>query len=561
VAHHDSPESAERAAALPERLYAAGVAAGGVFVLLVLAEADGEFLRRRLWAFEHLRDWPFGLRLIACVPLAAAATARGRASGWRALAAVARVAAQSPRAALAAGCGACLALFWLLRQRNFELGDSALLIQLVTRYVHLRGFHVTYDEPLELYLHSIVYGWLHAWLDWSVADAYALSSALAGAAGVALVARLWRQAAPCAPRAALALALTGSTAAIQLYFGYVENYTLVATGLLAYVLLAWSCLQGRRSVVWPALALGWSVCLHVLAGWLWPTLLYLVAAARRRRGQSWVRAVLPAAAALLAPMVLTVCGLTAAGVPLAMLGKTHLAHFKFVFLTAPGTAQYQFPAFSAAHLAAQANQLLLAGLPGMLVLAWIAGFARREVDTTDPFLRFLGIGALSLQLFASTWNPELGAYTDWDLFAVSGFSLVLLAAYALVRLPVSDRRIAGAALPAWTLAVLLATSWVTSNALRTHEVDALHDDAHFRAALRHQRGGATDAALRDLQEAVRINPRNGPATLACADLLWSRGEGARASALLEAYLALEPGGPAAEGARRRLHERRPAGPS
>ena len=70
---------------------------------------------------------------------------------------------------------------------------------------------------------------------------------------------------------------------------------------------------------------------------------------------------------------------------------------------------------------AQANELALVALPGLLALLGVVLFARRQVDGKDPFLRFLVISTVFVQLFASTWNPELGAYADWDLFSVAGF--------------------------------------------------------------------------------------------------------------------------------------------
>ena len=184
-------------------------------------------------------------------------------------------------------------------------------------------------------------------------------------------------------------------------------------------------------------------------------------------------------------------------------------------------------------LLAVANQLLLAALPGLLLIAWLLLFARREVELRDPLLRLLAIAALSFQLFASTWNPELGAYQDWDLFAIAGVFLTLLGAAALTRLPGAEARAGRAALPVLLLCGVLTASWVTSNARRVVEVDALHDDAHYRSALRYERAGETEAAERELREALRVNPRNANAAMGLATLLRRDGREEEARRLLE----------------------------
>ena len=57
----------------------------------------------------------------------------------------------------------------------------------------------------------------------------------------------------------LALLLFGASATNQLFFGYVENYTLVTAFGLVYILLAERTLSGRLSATVPAFAGSYSV--------------------------------------------------------------------------------------------------------------------------------------------------------------------------------------------------------------------------------------------------------------------------------------------------------------
>ena len=142
----------------------AGARAMGVVIallgsaLLLLPPLLGkDSLREDLWAFDALRDVPLAVRLAGCALLWLSTWARvqqglTRASGF---------AMEHGRAVATVLLCAGMALGWCARQRNFELGDSAHLLNFLTFEVHTRGQLVTYDEPLELFFHSLTYRILH----------------------------------------------------------------------------------------------------------------------------------------------------------------------------------------------------------------------------------------------------------------------------------------------------------------------------------------------------------------------------------------------------------------
>jgi hypothetical protein len=534
---------------------AAAIVGTGVVVLLLAPLLPPDLLRRTLWAFEPLRTLSLPVRLVLAALLAATLHPRARQSFVRAVGALTASAVRRRITALVA-VPALLVSFGVLRQRNFRLGDGALLQLLMEQRAHLEGHLVTYDEPLELAIHSLAYRGLHAILGWDVAASYALLSSVAGLAFVAVMVRLWHDAhRDDGVATVLATLLSLATPSVQLFFGYVENYTLVALASLVYALLALRSLERDLSPVWPSLALGVAISLHVLAGWLGPSLLYVYVRHARRRPTAGRIALLAAMGAVaLAPIAATIAAMTAIGVPIRALGETHLAALKFIFLVDPAAPHFVYPAWSAAHWRDIANQVLLTSLAPLLVLGAVAPSLPRARHRADPRLTFLAIAAAFLHAFAITWNAENGAPNDWDLFALAGFFDAMLAARAVgCVLPDLAARVR-LALPAVVLGLALAAGFVWANAVRTLELPARHAAAHLRAGVARLEAGRSQQALADLEEAVRLAPEDAELWLRAGLALWNAGDRTRGAVWLGGYLERAPDGELAPEVRRLLAE-------
>jgi hypothetical protein len=66
-----------------------------------------------------------------------------------------------------------------------------------------------------------------------------------------------------------------SLGAMELFFGYIENYTLMTVGVLIYLWLALRTLRGESALVWPATALALTHAFHPATIVLAPSLVYL----------------------------------------------------------------------------------------------------------------------------------------------------------------------------------------------------------------------------------------------------------------------------------------------
>lgn len=443
-----------------------------VFVLLPLFDGGGVF-----WGLGHTAAVPLWLRVLLGLVLLGVSLPPVSERAAAVLEPPARrlegLFRRHPNPALAVTGALSALVFWLLRDRNFALGDSEHLIKAMTWYVREEGWHVTFDEALELWLHSAVYKlFVAAGFPGAAETAFALTSVLAGGGFVVVLLLLVRRLATGALlRAALVLLFLGG-GFVQLLFGHVENYTVVALFMLLYFLAAVRYLREEgRGLFVPAALLSLAVAFHLLAGWLYPTLLILWHAGRGRkqddgkRGDGGLTA-LVAGAVLPLVGAFMLCRFTGFGAE--RFGETHLAAMKFVFLLGPDYEHYQYGFLSPAHLFDALNQLWLCALAGALGVA-LALLHRGPAGNRGPRgeTAFAVTSAVMLQCFALCWNPDLGAFKDWDLFAAAGLGWAFAALVLLAR-----RRVpAGAVLVITLCGLLFTVPWVLGNHLEAVEVD------------------------------------------------------------------------------------------
>ncbi len=106
----------------------------------------------------------------------------------------------------------------------------------------------SWQAPLDVFLHSQLWLALHAQLGWEDAmPVYRLLSPLAGAVYLGVVLALSRDS-RLAP-AWLTYGLLATLGVMQLFFGYVENYSFAAAGVLAFLWLGKGVLTGWQAVV------------------------------------------------------------------------------------------------------------------------------------------------------------------------------------------------------------------------------------------------------------------------------------------------------------------------
>ena len=347
----------------------------------------------------------------------------------------------------------------------------------------------SWQAPLDVFVHSQVWLALGERLGWEDAmPVYRWLSPLAGALFLGVTLALVRERRP-AP-GWLTYGLLATLGLMQLFFGYVENYSFAAVGVLAFLWLGLRVLAGVSPLWLAALALALTNATHPSTVVLAPALLYL--GWRRWQGNHGAgRVVLEMAL----PMAL-VGGATFLWMELSGHGVYALLNTDrpgggdarwFVPLLETTTRWERYTMFSWLHLRDWLNgQMLVAPivLPSLAVLGLGGWFLRRRADeshapaehveagfamlsrqqsSADP-IGFLAIASVCYLVFTFVWNPDYGGQRDWDLFSLAALPTTLLLAAVAAQVLVHRRWLLGL-LPLIILQAWHTAAWVYQNTL------------------------------------------------------------------------------------------------
>ena len=287
--------------------------------------------------------------------------------------------------------------------------------------------------------------------------------------------------------------LTGlmvTTGSMQLFFGYVENYTIISLCLLVTLFLAWRALQGEIQLVWPVLGLSITNAFHPSTVFLWPGMLLLswlcwqrglISGLRVMSSQSKIqnlKSKIPSwlLQTVLPPLVMggSVLALMESGGHglSALLGVDRPGGgdgIWFVPLFETTTQWQQYTMFSVAHILDWGNIHLLISPLGIPLIVLAVVMVRRfqlmlfDNQADRDYATFLGLMAVMYILLTWLWNPDYGGRKDWDLFAPSAFVYTLLAAYLFVRLWADKQQLKETGLFIIVVSLLHTVSWIFTN--------------------------------------------------------------------------------------------------
>jgi len=384
----------------------------------------------------------------------------------------------SPRARLAIALLSAIPCY-LFRIRHLRWGDAYILIHAIPHPQARLTY--TWQAPLDLFLHAKAWALGNRLFGWpDPTPVYWIISAAAGVIFVWVLLGLAHWLGRNRTERALIFGLVASLGLMQLFFGYIENYTLMTVGVLVTIWLALRALRGEIALIWPATALALTHACHPSTIILAPSLLYLAWQIRHGsrpepqgpglRAQTSVGSL---ALQIAIPYLLVFVGvlafMTAGGHGLdALLGSDAPGGGDrnwLVPLLQTTTRWEHYTMFSLGHLLDIANeQLLVAPViwPGLLL---VFAFAWPRVPRRDGAFRLLLVMSLLYLLLTLTWNPDYGGQRDWDLFAPAALPAAILFGYVLSRaLPERNAlRSAG-----WTLIAAQAlhtAMWIYQNTL------------------------------------------------------------------------------------------------
>ena len=368
-----------------------------------------------------------------------------------------------PRIWFAAVAVATAIPFWLFRIGHLRWGDARFIVQALSYVGPDRPVWTLYNwqSPLTIFTHARLWLFLNPSPGIGVDTLYALSSVLSGVGFVYVLFLLADLLGRDALEKAVVFGLVITTGSIQLFFGYVENYTMMSLGLMLTLYLGVRYLRAGMSLVWPSLALAVTNAFHPSTLVLWPAVAYLAWYGTNThppgqpRASEWLKLVLPP---ILIFAGLSLLMVTGGHGPAAMLTDDRPGGadgIPFVPLFRVATEWQRYTMFSPAHLLDWANEHFLISPFGLflLLLALIAFLVRRPSKKPDRdslqsrpspteeqgITWFLSLASLAYLLLTFVWNPDYGGRQDWDLFAPSAFVYTTLAAYLLIRQLINHR--------------------------------------------------------------------------------------------------------------------------
>ncbi len=382
-----------------------------------------------------------------------------------------------------------LLLFSLFPIVHTRWGDAFILVNAIAYPDPALRLTTTWQAPLDVWLHARLWALGNSWLGWADAwPAYRMLSPLAGALYVYVLLRLADSVGRNRTEKLLIVGLLGTLGTMQLFFGYAENYSLAAAGILLFLWLALETLAGQRPLWQPALALAVTNGLHPSTLVLAPTQLYVGWAwARGEEGKGgkgrWWSAFWQVAlpVALVAGGVVLLMELSGNG--LAALTTTDRPGGgdgrMFVPLAETTTRWEHYTMFSWAHLLDWLNmQMLTAPVTlGGLVIVGVAlvadlrmnsqaGTAKHAEASSDArLLAFLALSTGLYWLFTWVWNPDYGGQRDWDLFSLAAIPSTLLLARLLPRALPDRSQLAQAGLMLTTVSAMHTMAWIYQNTL------------------------------------------------------------------------------------------------
>ncbi len=355
----------------------------------------------------------------------------------------------SPRArVLLAFIAGAVAFPVFMGLRNQSLNPDGLALAGKFRAdVPINGAHLTHDEILELYVHSRFWYHTSRAFGWSVEYSYQVLSSLSGAVFVVLLVAFGRR----LVGKGYGIFFVGVVAGgfMQLFFGDVENYTLVTTLTLLYFFMGHLFVEDRVNLLVPTVVLAVAICFHLLAAFLLPSLawLYLVGL---RRGAT--RSVVAANAVLIVVPAAVVAYFHFNGLPIESIRTSNSMG------QAGNLQRYASPSL---RYHGQITSLLFLLFPPLVLVVPLMAFRRVRMT---PFAAFMSVASGTMLVFMFVWRSDIGVYNDWNLYAPAALPLAILFWYSFVRADQLPRK-------AWLVAALVLTSgfhsyaWIVDNHL------------------------------------------------------------------------------------------------
>jgi tetratricopeptide (TPR) repeat protein len=310
-----------------------------------------------------------------------------------------------------------MGVFWLLRSRTYFLGDGLGLVSTIDGGGTLR----MWSEPLEILLHLNLHKFLNLFFSADAQLTYQIGSILSGGIFVFLALLFSEYLGENAFEKIFVFSILATMGGIQLFFGYVENYSFAYISILAYIFLALRWLDKGGKLLFVALIFVLTSAFHLASFYLLPSLAYLLLLGKKGRINK--KRILGLGIGLFLIAVLFLWYILKSKPGLIRIFVLPVEQ-KF----APG-----YTSFSWAHLLDILNESLLTSPVGIVLISIVLFMGWRKSDIKSSAAYFLLLVTGFQLLFHFIVDPGLGAARDWDLFSALSLGYTILGLWLFLK--------------------------------------------------------------------------------------------------------------------------------
>jgi tetratricopeptide (TPR) repeat protein len=352
--------------------------------------------------------------------------------------------------------------FWIFKIKTYFLGDGHLRVAEI-----LDGRKFSATEPLDFYLHAQ----LSRFFKIDTFTGYAILSCLGGVLFVFLILLLSDLLGEEGKNKLLVFSVLATMGANQLFFGYVESYTLMYVALVGFLLFSLYYLKGKCGLFWPSLIFLFSGALHLSAILLLPSLLYLCIAKKwpetkaKNKIFSW---------AILSQMALLLL-IVGAGLLILRNYSPQKSDLGSFLISPLGSNEDHYSLFSLSHLLDFLNHQLQVSPLGIPIWIILGFFFLKKIHFKNREVVFLSVISVCALIFGLVVNPKLGYPRDWDLFAFTGLGYTILGIYSWLGVlkESGSKRLRYTTLALISTALISTIPWIYVNATEQKAVERL----------------------------------------------------------------------------------------
>jgi hypothetical protein len=310
-------------------------------------------------------------------------------------------------------------IFYHLRIRTDMYGDTLTLLSLLAekKYSLRDLFSFGDNEPLTRLIHQF----LASTFGIEQKSMFQIVSAVSGGLFLVLIIPFIASRRNTKSWKLFALIILVFAGANQLFFGHVEDYTLIYLAIICFFILAWNLFDGKEVLGWMMLVFLLGTRLHIEMVLLLPALIYAGGVWLERK-QGNVNRWLHPRRVLILILVSIICAIFlyifyfdayrySTGDQKEIMAKI------FLPMINPLPAPHAYSLLSLNHLSDFLQHLFFVASPALISMVIVIVIGYKKINWAEPRVVFSTIALFYFTIFNITVNPMLSMPRDWDMLS------------------------------------------------------------------------------------------------------------------------------------------------